>query len=92
MEDPHHSEQEQPRFELKIKDEFDQLIDPECGYFNFSSGYNTEGWNEKGSILWKDWTTMSLDLTPYHGRRITIELTTYDCTQSGHYGLSLIHI
>jgi hypothetical protein len=31
------------------------------------------------TIIWKDWTTVGVDIAPYHGEDIKIRLTTYDC-------------
>ena len=38
------------------------------------------------TIIWKDWTTVGVDIAPYHGEDIKIRLTTYDCKDGGHFG------
>lgn len=85
LENPNHTSEEQPRFTLHIVDEFDQPINDDCYYFDFVSD-TTLGWNVYNHVLWKDWTTIGVDLTPLHGRRVKVELTTYDCNQGNHFG------
>ena len=89
LEDPNHSASEQPRFDFEILDQNNNRIDPECGYASFISNVNL-GWNQIGTgddaVLWKDWTNVGFDVTAYHGQIVRVRLTTYDCSQSGHYG------
>ncbi|MDO4218331.1 MAG: C10 family peptidase [Bacteroidales bacterium] len=85
LENPNHTPEEQPRFTLRIVDEFNNPIDDSCYYFDFVSD-SSLGWNVYNHILWKDWTTVGVDLSPLHGRRIRVELTTYDCNQGNHFG------
>lgn len=87
LQDPSHTAAEQPRFTFKILDERDNEIDAVCYSADFIAASNL-GWNNgtTSSILWKDWTTVGVDLSGLHGQRIFVKLTTYDCSQSGHYG------
>ena len=87
LENPGHSASEQPRFTFKILNQYGVEVDPICGSADFISNASL-GWNygTSSSILWKDWTTVGIDLTPYHGQTIAIQLTTYDCSQYGHFG------
>ncbi|MDO4191087.1 MAG: hypothetical protein Q4D14_05320, partial [Bacteroidales bacterium] len=86
LEDPSHDATEQPRFTIQILNQNNQLIDPSCGAADFIPGTNTSDWNTSGSVRWKDWTLMGLNLTNYMNQHIKIRLTTYDCSQAGHYG------
>ncbi len=90
LEDPGHAEHEQPRFTLRVRANNQSI---ECAEADFKSGINTNNdatWHtcqgESGPLHWKDWTDVSVNLRDYVGQELTIELTTYDCTQSGHYG------
>ena len=85
LENPNHSSNEQPRFRLEILNGNMEVIDPTCGVADFISNANL-GWNSHQSTLWKNWTTVGIDLSPYAGQTIMVRLTTYDCSQSGHYG------
>ena len=87
LEDPNHDAIEQPRFTFRITDQMGNTVSP-CYAADFIANANL-GWNEVPSytqLLWKDWTTVGVDLTSMHGQTIQIELTSYDCDQGGHYG------
>ena len=90
LQDPGHSAAEQPRFRLEILDNADHLISPTCGNIEFVPGTNTQNWHKIGSgydvVVWKDWSTIGLNLSQYIGQEIKIRLSTWDCSQSGHYG------
>lgn len=84
-----HSHAEEPRFNLEVLDEHDNLIDESCGRaeFYYSDGVEA-GWNvtKDDKVVWKDWTTIGVNLMPYNGQTIRVRFTTYDCGQGGHYG------
>ena len=86
LQDPDHAAADQPRFSLELLDSNLQLLDPICGRADFIANWNL-GWNiASNSVLWKDWTTVGIDLTPYAGQTIYIRLTTRDCNEGSHYG------
>lgn len=92
IQDPAHEATAQPRFTLSILHN-GQKLPGGCGEANFAAeGHLTaeDGWHEAGEgnnkLFWKEWTTVSVNLQEYIGQTITIKLTTYDCTASGHYG------
>ncbi len=85
LENPNHAPDEQPRFTLHIVNIDDSPIDDSCYYFDFVSD-STLGWNVHNHVLWKDWTSVGIDLTPLHGQTIKIKLATRDCNQGNHFG------
>lgn len=87
LEDPKHDEVEQPRFTLDILDN-GQPLEGGCGATDFRAGKgDMTGWHtENSSLLWKDWTEISINLSDYVGHVLTIRLQTFDCTLGGHYG------
>ncbi len=86
MQDPMHDAADQPRFRLELLDQNLNLIDSVCGAADFIANQNL-GWNTYGEdILWKDWTTVGLDMSTYAGQTVYIRLTTYDCNEGSHYG------
>lgn len=93
MEEPGHAFHEQPRFTLEILDEDLDIIDEECGFADFHAS-DTLGWNTvpNSIVIWKDWTLVGFDITPYHGERIYIRLTTRDCDEGGHFGYAYYHL
>ena len=85
LENPNHAPDEQPRFTLHIVNIDDTPIDDSCYYFDFVSD-STLGWNVYNHVLWKDWTSVGIDLTPLHGQTIKVKLATHDCNQGNHFG------
>lgn len=95
LENPSHSADNQPRFRFAIVDEYGNELDHQCYSADFVS--STElGWNQysydTNYILWKDWTPVGIDLEPFHGQRIFVKLTTYDCGEMGHFGYAYFHL
>ena len=88
MQDPGHSLNEQPF--LRINLIIDGVNIP-CGeYFQAASGSAPGYLDGSGSVKYKPWETVSIALTSYIGQNATIEFTTSDCSQSGHYGYAYI--
>ncbi len=92
LEDPNHGEADQPRFTLEILDQWGYLISATCGAADFYADSNRPGWNNYGSVTWKDWTTIGLNLSEYDGETLTIRLTTRDCGWSAHFGYAYFTI
>ncbi len=86
-----HLEVEEPRFRFTLYDQNGDTI-PDCSNYNvYASNENVEGFNfsitpRGDQIMWRDWTTVGVDLSGYIGQSITVEFMTADCTQSYHYG------
>jgi hypothetical protein len=80
LESPNHGIDEQPNFQVVIRDSVGNTLDPICGYYYISapSTPNTPppGWtwcNTYGRSRYaRPWTTVGMDLTPYVGRHITL--------------------
>lgn len=89
LQNPDHTLENQPRFRLEILDNNGELIDSTCAFADFYASGEL-GWNQNtynnSTIIWKDWTTVGVDIAPYHGEDIKIRLTTYDCKDGGHFG------
>ena len=86
LQNPDHQPSQQPRFTLEILDDDNNVIDPVCGKADFEAS-GSLGWNENGpGLLWKDWTTVGFDLTPYHGQTVKVRFTTRDCSEGAHFG------
>jgi gliding motility-associated-like protein len=85
LEDPNHSEPEQPRFQIRVKDQLDHVIHS-CTEYTVIAAASIPNFQSNGYVRWRDWTTVGLDLSPYTGQTVTIELMTGDCSQGGHYG------
>ena len=86
LQDALHDPKDQPRFSLELLDDQMHVIDSNCGRADFIANYQM-GWNEAdNNVLWKDWTTVGFDLSPYAGQTVYVRLTTRDCNEGSHYG------
>lgn len=90
LEDPQHEPEEQPSFTITVTDKSGNLIDPVCGYYYVYAHQGMPSWHACGDIIWKDWTTVGVDLSQYVDQTITIVFTTRDCAQGGHFGYAYI--
>ena len=85
-ENPSHPLPDQPKFLLSINDTTGQLIDS-CYYANFVAGVGSSAWQEGTvGVVWHDWSTVGIDLTPLHGQTIDVVIDNFDCNLGGHYG------
>ena len=85
LQDPEHAPSLQPRFRMEILNQQGQLIDS-CSMADFIANAAL-GWNQApNEVLWKDWTTVGVDLTAYNGQTIFVRLTTNDCGEGSHFG------
>ena len=86
LQDPLHAPSDQPRFSLEVLDSNNTLLDAQCAAADFIANRNL-GWNQAaGGVLWKDWTMVGVDMSPYAGQTVRIRLTTRDCGEGNHYG------
>lgn len=93
LQDPSHDPPDQPRFQIRMFDQNDQPIG--CGLYDVTASAGIPGfqswtdvWGE--TVIFKNWTTVGMDLSSYVGQTVTIEFATGDCSQGGHYGYAYI--
>lgn len=100
-----HVIQNRPRFTIYVKNSSGEVFDTVCGKYEVTASSNLPGFTtcepdqttgnicdgtKDEDVVWKDWSSVSLDLSSYIGQNITIEFATYDCTQTGHFGYAYI--
>lgn len=89
LEEPGHPREAQPRFTVRVLDRESRLID-ECAEYDVYAEGGMEGWHEvRGGydfLVWRDWTTVGVDLSPYFGQEIQLQFITYDCAYGAHLG------
>lgn len=92
LESPGHGVMNDPYFRIEILDEAGNVIDSQCGGDMVLTPTDNEWcWNlysskESKSYVWRDWTSIGLDLSSYHGQMVKIRFTTRDCTLDAHAG------
>lgn len=87
FEDPNHTPIEQPKFELRVTDQDGRTVP--CGFYRVTSAGNIDGFKSEGNIRYRNWTTAGVDLRGYIGQVVTVTISTYDCSQGGHWGMAL---
>ena len=86
-----HPVEDEPAFKLEVLGPNGVVIDQLCGQANFTysdgAAEGAFGWHitMDNRVAWKEWTTVGLNLMPYHGQTIKVRFTTLDCGWSGHY-------
>jgi len=90
LQDPGHKPEEQPYFQVNIFNENRELVDLTCGSYNVVATSNLPGFETCDAVIYKDWTTVGLDLSPYIGKNITVEFETRDCSRGGHFGYAYV--
>ncbi|MCC6599862.1 MAG: gliding motility-associated C-terminal domain-containing protein [Crocinitomicaceae bacterium] len=88
LEDPGHDTYSQPRFEAQVLDPAGVPIP--CTFYQVSSSANIPGFQNCGSIVCKDWTTVGIDVSAYLGQSVTLDIATGDCAYGGHYGYAYV--
>jgi gliding motility-associated-like protein len=88
LEDPGHDIADQPRFEVQVKTANGNPIP--CTFYQVSAAANLEGFENCGGLVFKDWTTVGVDVSDYLGQIVTLDLATGDCAQGGHFGYAYI--
>ena len=94
LQNPGHQAHEQPRFRARI---IDALTEQEvnCVSFDFTSSGSLPGFQQSSvlpTVIFKDWTAVSVDLSSYAGREIRVEFITSDCVFQEHFGYAYINV
>jgi len=94
LQNPTHSPEQQPRFRARIRDLTTGLTIP-CVTFDFTASSSLPGFLPSPSdptVLYKDWTPVTLNLSGLAGRTIELEFIATECTQNGHFGYAYIDV
>jgi gliding motility-associated-like protein len=94
LQNPGHSLEEEPRFRARIIDLSTGLNVP-CVDFDFIATSGLPGFEISPinpTVLYKDWTPVSINLSGLAGKTIMLEFITSDCTRGGHFGYAYIDV
>lgn len=92
-----HETEEKPRFQARVVDVATNTR-LGCVSFDFYSSNTLPGFQvsplstPSDTILYKDWTPITIDLTPFAGKKIRVEFITSDCTRGGHFGYAYVDV
>lgn len=91
----HDSTLERPRFEARIiganacsSYSVETQTAGGAGFTSVTKAKQFGGGNV--TVLWKNWETIAVDLTPFIGNTVTIQFTVHDCGPSGHFAYAYI--
>ncbi len=83
---------DEPRFRLTLYDSQGNII-PDCSNYDvFATSQYVKGfklYTPPGStipVMWRDWTTVGVNLMKFLGQTITVEFMSADCAETYHYG------
>jgi gliding motility-associated-like protein len=95
-----HSTTECPKFQIYVLNAAGNVIDPVCGVYEVTAGDGSSGYitntplssicSTDANIIWKNWTTVGIDLSTYIGTTVRIQFTSFDCSLGGHFGYAYI--
>lgn len=91
LEDAGHPTNQQPFFKALLRDQNGAMI--QCSEFIVAAQAGLPGFINSTScsgVRYKPWSTVNVDLTSYIGQSVTVEFTTGDCSQGGHFGYAYI--
>lgn len=94
FQDPQHSPDEQPRFRTRVFNVTDNEIIG-CSNFDFTASASLPGFKVStvdSTVIYKEWTPVTLNLSGYSGKTIRLEFITSDCTFTGHFGYAYIDV
>lgn len=93
-----HSDEEQPRFRVKMYDPVTGEVIP-CADFGFMAsgplpGFDTANIRKHNDavVKYKPWSSVYVNLSRYPGRTFYLEFTTADCTKGGHFGYAYVDV
>ena len=94
---PNHRVNEQPRMEIEVTNVTDNtLID--CSSFTFIAvgssmpGFEYSSMSDSITVLYKNWSAVSVDLSGKAGKTIRLFFKTADCTFRRHFGYAYIDV
>lgn len=93
LQEPGHTDHDEPRFLARILDSNGQLLSPNHEFLvvvDSNPLVPITRCPATFSIHYTEWQTMQVDLSAYIGQNITAEFNTGDCDLGGHFGYAYI--
>lgn len=86
-----HKKSEEPRFKVTLLNQTGNTIHDCANYDVYVSdarilGFKSYFDKDYGTIVWRDWTTVGVNLSDYIGQTVTIEFMAADCSRNAHFG------
>ena len=90
LEDPEHAPNQQPNFEMRLKNAAGQQINGNCGVYTVYAGQPGQNFQQCNGKTWLPWKTVGVNLSSLIGQTVTIEFTTRDCSLGQHFGYAYL--
>ncbi|MGM9475964.1 hypothetical protein ACS5PU_06020 [Pedobacter sp. GSP4] len=94
LEDPDHQPFEQPRFIARVKDVAkNEYIS--CASFEYVATSSLPGFKKSElyeTVIYKDWSPVTINLSGYQGKQVEIEFISTDCSRGGHFGYAYVDV
>lgn len=94
FQDPQHQTWEQPRFRARLYNVTDNSV-INCSDFDYTASASLPGFQVSTvdpTVIYKDWTPVTLNLSGQAGKTLRLEFITSDCTFKGHFGYAYIDV
>jgi gliding motility-associated-like protein len=94
---PNHRINEQPRMEVEVTNVTDNSV-INCGSFAFIAvgsslpGFEVSNLTDTITVLYKKWSSVTVDLSGNAGKKIRLFFKTADCTFRRHFGYAYIDV
>ncbi|MFT6814958.1 MAG: PKD repeat protein [Sphingobacteriales bacterium] len=87
---PEHDAAAQPRFEAQVLDNLDNPVS--CGFYKVVSTASIPCFSAStsGDVVYRDWSTVGIDLSDKIGQFVTIEFGVGDCSAGDHFGYAYL--
>lgn len=84
LQNPTHQPYQQPGFTIRITNTAGAVL--ACSDYDVTAANNIVGFKAQGDIRYRNWTTGAINLKPYIGQTVTVEVTARGCTERRHFG------
>jgi gliding motility-associated-like protein len=94
FQDPGHAQNEQPRFIARMLDVQTNKYLP-CASNEYIATASLPGFKVStvdGSVKYKTWTSVFINVGMYAGKTLQLEFTTADCTKGAHWGYAYVDV
>lgn len=94
---PNHRDYEQPRMEIEVTNVTDNST-ISCASFSFIAmgtslpGFEVSHATDTTTVLYKNWSAVSVDLSGNAGKKIRLFFKTADCTFRRHFGYAYVDV
>ena len=92
FQDPGHPAVQQPRFEVSAFDSA-SLTPISCAQFSYIASSSLPGFTHSPvgtAVIYRPWSTGTIDLSGFGGTTVAIDFATGDCNEGGHFGYAYI--